>query len=143
MSSLDKARRVLLMIALALAVALFAVDRYAAYVHRPAADSTRVVIYTTQWCPYCKRLRTDLAANGIPYTEYDVEHSVQGALGFWALHARGVPVSAIGPKIVYGYRVGRIESALGDLGYSYRQVSSNAPSALPAGSAPVSVPGSR
>lgn len=90
-------RRTLLSVALSLVLALFIVDRYAAYIHRPSADATRVAIYTTAWCPYCARLRADLAASGVRYTEYDVERSLQGALGFWALRGRGVPVSAVGP----------------------------------------------
>jgi len=120
-------RRALLLGALSLALALFAVDRYAAYAHRPSDTSTRVAIYTTAWCPYCARLRADLAASGIDYVEYNVEKSVDGALGFWALRGRGVPVSAIGPKVVYGYRVDQIEAALRALGYTYRSVSSGDP----------------
>jgi glutaredoxin len=116
---LAKFRRVLLFTALSLGLVLFALDRYAAFAHVPAADSTRVVIYTTQWCPYCKRLRADLAANHVPYSEIDVERTFQGQLGFWALRGRGVPVSAIGPKVVYGYRVNEIANALSALGYSF------------------------
>jgi mycoredoxin len=116
---LAKIRRVLLFTAFSLALVLFALDRYAAFAHVPAADSTRVVIYTTQWCPYCKRLRADLAASHVPYTEIDVERAFQGQLGFWALRGRGVPVSAIGPKIVYGYRVDEIAQALSAIGYTF------------------------
>lgn len=116
---LARTRKSLLLFALFLALALLAIDRYAAYMHRPAEDATRVVIYTTEWCPYCAQLRQDLAASKVPYTEYDVEKSLQGQLGMWALHRRGVPVSAIGSKVVYGYQVDRIAPALGDLGYTY------------------------
>jgi hypothetical protein len=35
------------------------------------------------------------------------------------LRGRGVPVSAIGPKVVYGYDVARIAFALQDLGYTF------------------------
>jgi len=77
-----------------------------------------VVIYTTAWCPYCAKLRASLSARGIPYVEHDVEKSLQGQLSFWTLRARGVPVSAIGPKIVYGYDVARIAVALQELGYT-------------------------
>jgi hypothetical protein len=40
-------------------------------------------------------------------------------MGMWALKGRGVPVSAIGPEIVYGYRVDKIAFALQKLGYTY------------------------
>jgi glutaredoxin len=117
-------RRTLLGIALFLALVLLGLDRYAAMVHRPSKTSTRVVIYTTKQCPYCEKLRRDLAASAIPYTEYDVEKTLQGQLGFWALSGRGVPVSVIGPTIVYGYRVQEIQEALKDLGYQYTPAAS-------------------
>ena len=116
---LAKIRKSLLLFALFLALALLAIDRYAAYAHRPSEDSTRVVIYTTEWCPYCKQLRADLAASKVPYVEYDVEKSLQGQLGMWTLRGRGVPVSAIGSQVVYGYRLERIVPALDGLGYTY------------------------
>lgn len=107
--------RVLLVAVLAFALALLAVDRYAAAVHKPNAASTRVAIYTTAWCGYCQALREKLDREGVSYTEYDVEKSLQGYLGFWALRGRGVPVSAIGPEVVYGYRIPEIERALSAL----------------------------
>ncbi|HEV8647731.1 MAG TPA: glutaredoxin domain-containing protein [Burkholderiales bacterium] len=118
-----KSRRALLIVAACLTLLLLGLDRYAAFAHRPGADSKAVVIYTTEWCPYCAKLRTSLAASGIPYVEHDVEKSLDGQLGFWTLRGRGVPVSAIGPKIIYGYDVARIAFALRDLGYTFIPVS--------------------
>lgn len=111
--------RFLLSFGLSFALLLFGVDRYAAYAHRPGPTSTEVTIYTTVWCGYCKRLRQDLQASKIPYAEYDVEKSMQGLLGMWALRARGVPVSVIGPQIVHGYQLPAIETALAALGHRY------------------------
>ena len=113
-------RRILLGSALFLVLLLFGLDRYAALVHRPSETSTKIVIYTTERCPYCKKLRRDLGASAISYKEYDVEKTLQGQLGFWALYAKGIPVSVIGPRIVYGYRVEEIQKALRDLGYPNR-----------------------
>lgn len=126
MLRLARIRRALLWVALSLALALFAFDRYAVYAHVPSDSSTRVAIYTTAWCPYCKQLRASLTANGVPYVEYDVETTLQGQLGFWALRGHGVPVSAIGPKVVRGYRVQDIEQALKPLGYTFRPVALDA-----------------
>lgn len=117
-------RRILLGIALFLALVLLGLDRYAAMVHRPSKTSTKIVIYTTRQCPFCEKLRRDLAASGITCEEYDVEKSLQGQLGFWTLGARGVPVSVIGPTIVYGYRVDEIREALKELGYQYTPAAS-------------------
>jgi mycoredoxin len=30
-------------------------------------------VYSTTWCGYCRRLKTQLDANGIGYTEIDIE----------------------------------------------------------------------
>lgn len=97
---------------------LFTLDRSAAYFHKPKADSTNIVLYTTDWCPYCNSLRIHLETNKIPYTEHDIEKSISGIAGFWALRARGVPVSVIGPNVVYGYNIDTINQSLVDLGYS-------------------------
>jgi len=123
-----KSRRALLIVAAGLALLLLGFDRYAAFAHRPGEDSKAVVIYTTAWCPYCAKLRTSLAASGIPYVEHDVEKSLQGQMGFWTLRGRGVPVSAIGPKVIYGYDVARIAFALQDLGYTFVPASDPQPS---------------
>lgn len=116
---LDRTRRYALYLALFLALILVGLDRYAAYAFRPDAESREVVIYTTAWCPYCARLRAGLRASAIPYEELDVERSLKGQLGFWTLRGRGVPVSAIGPQIVYGYDVARLTAALSRLGYAF------------------------
>jgi glutaredoxin len=76
-----------------------------------------VVLYTTKWCPYCRSLRLYLDAYRIPYKEHDVEKSLSGFMGFWALRGRGVPVSVIGPDVVYGYDMARINRSLAALGY--------------------------
>ena len=107
--------RGLLLLALALSLTLFGLDRYAANTHRPQPGSKQVVIYTTTWCGYCKALRSALVANKVPFTEYDVEHSFQGQLGFWTLRARGVPVSVVGPQVIHGYQMEKMQDALAKL----------------------------
>lgn len=115
-------RRNALYVALFLAVSLLIVDRTAAYIHRPGPASEAVVIYTAEWCPFCRKLRAFLDHREIPYIEYDVEHSLQGVLGFWALRGTGVPVSVIGPDIVYGFDIEKIEISLAGLGYTVNGV---------------------
>lgn len=115
---LARLSRGLLVAALALVMTVFALDRYARAVHVPSENSTAVVIYTTVWCPYCNALRISLTNARVPFVEHDMEKTLQGQLGFWALGARGVPVSVIGPRVIYGYQVAEIERALGALGYS-------------------------
>lgn len=112
-------QKALLAVAVALTLGLLALDRYAAAVHRPKAGATEVVLYTTAWCPYCARLRADLHASGVTYTDHDVEHSLHGQLGMWTLRGRGVPVAVVGEKVIYGYRVDQLAFAFKELGYTY------------------------
>jgi mycoredoxin len=111
--------RGLLLVALALSLVLFGLDRYAAYAHRPQAGSKQIVIYTTTWCGYCKALRSALVANKIPFTEHDVEQSFEGQLGFWTLRARGVPVSVVGPQVIHGYQMEKLQDALEKLDHPF------------------------
>lgn len=113
-------QRVLLAVAAALALGLLALDRYAAAVHRPTPGATAVVLYTTAGCPYCARLRADLHASGVAFTEHDVERSLQGQLGMWALRGRAVPVAVVGERVIYGYRADQLASALKAIGHTYR-----------------------
>jgi glutaredoxin len=114
---IDIARRSALYLALVLALVLLVLDRSAAWLHRPSGDSTAIVIYTTAWCAYCAALRAHLDARDIPYTDHDVETTLQGGMGWWTLRGRGVPVSVIGPEIVHGFDLPAIDRALIALGY--------------------------
>lgn len=111
--------RALLLGALALSLILFGLDRYAAHAHRPQPGSKQIVIYTTTWCGYCKALRSALVANKIPFTEHDVEQSFEGQLGFWTLRARGVPVSVVGPQVIHGYQMEKLQAALATLDHPF------------------------
>lgn len=98
-------------------VILFSMDRLAAHKYLPKQGSTDVVIYTTEWCPYCKILRNTLEQYKIPHSEYDTEKSIQGFAGYWVLRGRGVPVSVIGETVIHGYDGQVITDALVDAGY--------------------------
>ena len=43
-----------------------------------ADGATKVVMYTTAWCPYCTRARRLFEQKGVPFTEIDVDE-VTGA----------------------------------------------------------------
>ena len=99
------------------AIILFCLDRSIAYLYKPKPGATEIILYSTDWCPYCNSLRTHFDSSSIPYTEHDVEKSISGIAGFWALRARGVPVTVIGPKVVYGYDLDTINQSLIKLGH--------------------------
>lgn len=120
MGKLTVVRKAALYVAFLLALSLLVLDRSAAYIHRPGKTSSSVVIYTAEWCPFCRKLRAYLEENEVTFEEYDVEKSLQGGMGFWALRGRGVPVSVIGPEVVYGFDLARINQSLAQLGYSIK-----------------------
>jgi mycoredoxin len=42
-------------------------------------SKTNFVMYSTQWCGYCKRLKSMLNADGITFTEIDLEQDPDAA----------------------------------------------------------------
>lgn len=64
----------------------------------------KVELYATKWCGYCRKTRDFFAANGVKYTEYDIEadrfaHDRKKALS----PMRGVPVVTIEGQVISGY----------------------------------------
>ncbi len=62
-----------------------------------------VVMYSAEWCGYCKKARKYFKANDIPFKEYDVEKSRKGQRDYKKLKAKGVPVILIGEKRLNGF----------------------------------------
>jgi mycoredoxin len=46
--------------------------------HTPTPD--RPVVFTTTWCGYCRRLKSQLDRAGIAYAEVDIDRHENGAL---------------------------------------------------------------
>jgi len=80
------------------------------------ASTSKVKLYTTTWCGYCKRARAYLQARGTPYQEIDVETSSQGQREFQALGGRGVPVILVGNQRMDGYNEGTLAGMLKQAG---------------------------
>ena len=43
------------------------------------ADASTLTMYSTTWCGYCRRLKTQLEREGIEYTEVDIEAQPEAA----------------------------------------------------------------
>ena len=64
----------------------------------------RVVVYSTQVCPYCVRAKALLAARNIPFEEIDVTHDHERRA--WLVQATGrrtVPQIFIGDEPIGGF----------------------------------------
>jgi glutaredoxin len=68
-----------------------------------SAGPKSVVMYSTVWCGYCKKARAYFAQNNIPYTDYDVEASVEAKKNYDAIGGRGVPVIFVGQARMNGF----------------------------------------
>lgn len=71
-----------------------------------------VVLYATDWCGYCRQTRTFLTSRGIPFTEFDIEKSEEGARRYKAIGVRGVPVVVVNGTVVKGHDPKAILAAL-------------------------------
>jgi mycoredoxin len=40
---------------------------------------SELIMYSTVWCGYCRRLKTMLKSEGIAFTEVDIEHDPEAA----------------------------------------------------------------
>ena len=63
----------------------------------------QVIMYSTEWCAYCKKAKKYFARKGIPYTEYDIEKNREAKARYRELGARGVPVILVGKKRMNGF----------------------------------------
>lgn len=109
-------KRILIIIIITSASAWAAYSGVKAY-YMPASGAQDVVIYTTQWCPYCEALRNTLERYQIPFTEYDTEKSLYGLLAYQVLGRQGVPIIVLGERIYHGYDGQLLTEALADAGY--------------------------
>jgi mycoredoxin len=48
-------------------------------VSEPVTMNTTVTMYTTQWCAFCRRLKSQLARDGIEVAEVDIERDEAAA----------------------------------------------------------------
>jgi glutaredoxin len=65
--------------------------------------STGVTMYSTDWCPHCRRARDYFNAKGIAFTEIDIEKSEAGKREYKALGGKGVPLITVGDKSMSGF----------------------------------------
>lgn len=78
----------------------------------PDFSHGQVVLYATDWCPYCEKTRALLATKGIPYKEMNIETSEEARSQYQRLAANGVPVLLVAGEVVRGYHQQRMEAVL-------------------------------
>ena len=91
-----------------------------AYVETDTRDhfadvSDKVIVYTTQWCGFCKKTKAYLTENNIAFLERDIEkgNSEIDEL-YQSIGYPGVPKVVIGNKIINGFNQVLIAKELGE-----------------------------
>ncbi len=91
-------------------------DAITGYLNPPPDYSKRheeqVVMYATDWCPYCEKAREFMKDNGIAYHEYDIEKSREGREQYDSLGGNGVPLMVVNGNVIHGFSAGRIRKHL-------------------------------
>ncbi len=72
-----------------------------------------VVLYTTSWCPWCKKARDFFTSRNIYFTDYDIEKDKEAAQRKKQLDNKdGVPFAIINGQSIHGYNPAAYENAL-------------------------------
>ena len=84
-----------------------------------AADGKpEVVLYVTEWCPYCSQAREYMAAQEIPHRVVDIEASAEGQAEYRAMGGTGgIPLVAVGAETIEGWSAGAAREMLDAAGY--------------------------
>lgn len=82
------------------------------YIGDPSSGhlSPRVVMYSTDWCGYCRRARRYFRANDIDFVDYDIEKDKSAKRRYDRIGGRGVPVILVGDKRMNGFSQRRFDS---------------------------------
>lgn len=78
-----------------------------------SGSQPEVILYATDWCGYCKMTREFFAANGISYTERDIEKSSAALSEHKKLGGNGVPLIVVGGEVINGWNEGSLRQLLG------------------------------
>lgn len=68
-----------------------------------ASSSASITMYSTKWCPYCKKAKAYFASRGLQYHEIDIEASDAARREYKELGGKGVPLIFVGKKRMQGF----------------------------------------
>ncbi len=74
--------------------------------------TTPVIMYSTQWCPNCRKAHAYFKRHKFSYLEYDIEESVQNLARFREPNGNSVPLILAGDKRMQGFNPKSFEDLL-------------------------------
>ncbi len=93
---------------------------YVSILRRPvkgaAAPEARVTIYTASGCGPCKSAKAWMNANGVAYSEFDVETTETGKRDYKEMMMRGVPTIIVGKQRMTGFSSLALQAMMKDGG---------------------------
>jgi len=80
-----------------------------------SGDAKKVIVYSTNWCAYCKMAKQYIAGKNVPVEEKNIEEDADAhkeLMDKIGGNFRGVPVIDINGTIVLGFDRPKIDAAL-------------------------------
>jgi len=68
-----------------------------------ASQQTKVILYSTSWCGYCKKARAFMQQENISFDEYDIEKNSIAKRNYERAGGRGVPLLIKGKESLQGF----------------------------------------
>lgn len=94
------------------------VDTWAEVLRRPPnVDTSRpgngaITMFSTAWCPHCKRAKAYFAQKGVRYREVDIEATDEGRREFARYGGQGVPLIIVGERRMRGFDAAAMDRLL-------------------------------
>ena len=77
-------------------------------------NENKVLVYSTEWCPWCHRVKEWLTKQGVKYEDRDVEKNEKFAEEMMKKTKQsGIPVVDINGEAIIGYNEPAMRKALG------------------------------
>jgi glutaredoxin len=73
---------------------------------------SKIEVFVTAWCGYCRKLEDFLNRERIPFTKLDIEKNLAAKKRYESLSLRGVPVTLVDGEIIRGYQPEMIQALL-------------------------------
>lgn len=75
-------------------------------------NDTKVEIFVTSWCGYCRALEDHLQKKQIPFKRYDIERDKEAGARYKQFRRPGVPLSVINGQLISGFNRREIDRAV-------------------------------